>query len=85
MCQKLPFKILYSSDSVVAQKKFIFIFVRIIISLEKNPRKPVSKLREEIGDFKLLKHIKLLVTYSTLSVGKIFRKLPQNILIVIRQ
>ena len=59
-----PFKILGSSDSVVAQKKLIFIFVRIIISLEKNPRKPVSISREEIRDFKLLKHIKLLVTDS---------------------
>ena len=64
MHRKLLFKILCSSDSVVAQKKFIFIFVRIIISLEKNSRKPVSILREEIGDFKLLKHIKLLVTDS---------------------
>ena len=57
MRRKPPFKILCSSDSVVARKKFIFIFVRIIISLEKNPRKPVSILGEEIGDFKLLKHI----------------------------
>ena len=61
---KPPFKILGSSDSVVAQKKLIFIFFRIIISLEKNPRKPVSISREEIRDFKLLKHIKLLVTDS---------------------
>ena len=70
MRRKPPFKILCSSDSVVAQKKFIFIFVRIIISLEKNPRKPVSILREEIGDFKLLKHIKLLVTDSKILVPK---------------
>ena len=46
-------------------KKFIFLFFRIIISLEKIPRKPVWILREEIGDFNLLKHIKLLVTDST--------------------
>ena len=64
MRRKPPFKILGSSDSVVAQKSLIFIFVRVIISPEKNPRKPVSILRAEIGDFKLLKHIKLLVTDS---------------------
>ena len=63
----LMYQILCSSDSVVAQKKFIFIFVRIIISLEKNPRKPASILREEIRDFKLLKHIKLLVTDSSVA------------------
>jgi len=64
MCRKPPFKILGLSDSVVAQKRLIFIFVRVIISSEKNSRKPVSMLREETGDFKLLKHIKLLVTDS---------------------
>ena len=37
-------------------------FVRVIISPEKNLRKPVSILREEIKDFKLVKHIKPLVT-----------------------
>ena len=36
-----------------------------IWSAEKNPRKPVSIFRAEIRDFKLLKHIKLLVTDST--------------------
>jgi hypothetical protein len=60
--RKPLFKILGSSESVVAQKRLIFIFVRFIISPEKNPRKSVSILREEIRDFKLLKHIKLLVT-----------------------
>ena len=54
LCRKPPFKILGSSDSVVAQKSLIFIFVRVIISPEKNSRKPVSILRVEIGDFKLL-------------------------------
>ena len=43
--------------------------MRVIISLEKNPRKPVSILREEIKDFKLLKHIKLPVTDSTVGPG----------------
>ena len=65
MCWKPPFKILGSSDSVFSQKRLIFIFLRVIISPEKNPRKPMSILREEIRDFKLLKHIKLLVTDST--------------------
>ena len=64
MHQKPPFKILGLSDSVIAQKSLIFIFVRVIISPEKNPRKPVLIIRAEIGDFKLLKHIKLLVTDS---------------------
>jgi hypothetical protein len=32
----------------------IFIFVRVIISPETNPRKLVPILREEIRDFKLL-------------------------------
>ena len=64
MCQKPPFPILGLSDLVVAQKSLIFIFVRVIISPEKNPRKPVSILRAEIRDFKLLKHIKVLVTDS---------------------
>jgi hypothetical protein len=39
--------------------------VNVIISLENNPRKPVSILRKKIEDFKLLNHIKLLVTDST--------------------
>ena len=64
MGSKPPFKILSSSDSIFAQKKLIFILVRVIISPEKNPRKPVSILREEIKDSKLLKHIKLLDTDS---------------------
>jgi len=49
MGQKPPFKILGSSDSVVAQKRLIFIFVRVIISPEKNPRKPVSIERGNQG------------------------------------
>ena len=64
MRRKPPFKILGLSDWVVAQKSLIFIFVRVIISPEKNPRKPVSILRVETRDFKLLKHIRLLVTDS---------------------
>jgi hypothetical protein len=65
MGRKPPFKILGSSDAIFAQKKLIFILVRLIISLEKNPGKPVSILREGVKDFKLLNHIKLLVTDST--------------------
>jgi hypothetical protein len=65
MCRKPPFKILGSSNTIVAQKKLIFILVRVIISPEKNPRKPMSILREGVKDFKLLNHIKLLVTDSS--------------------
>ena len=67
MGRKLPFKILGLSDLVVAQKSLIFIFVRVIISPEKNPRKPVSILRAEIRDFKLL------VTDSRGAAGKVVR------------
>jgi len=63
MGRKPPFKILGSSNTIVAQKKLIFILVRVIISPEKNRRKPVSILREGVKDFKLLNHIKLLVTF----------------------
>ena len=66
MCGKPPFKILGLSDLIVVQKMLIFILVRVILSLEKNPRKPVLIFREKIRDFKLLKHIKLLVTDSRL-------------------
>jgi hypothetical protein len=66
MGQTPPFKILGSSDSVFAQKKLIFLLVKVIIIPEKNPRKPVSILREKIKAFKLLKHIKLLVSDSSL-------------------
>jgi hypothetical protein len=65
MGRKPPFKILGSSNTIVPQKKLIFILVRVIISPEKNPRKPVSILREGVKDFKLLNHIKLLVTDSS--------------------
>jgi hypothetical protein len=64
MGQTPPFEILGSSDSVVAQKKLIFLLVKVIISPEKNTRKPVSILREKVKHLKLLKHIKLPVTDS---------------------
>jgi hypothetical protein len=74
MGRKPPFKILGSSNTIVAQKKLIFILVRVIISPVKNPRKPVSILREGVKDFKLLNHIKLLVTdYSYFKVIPGFR------------
>jgi hypothetical protein len=64
MGRKPPFKILGSSDSIVNQKKLIFLLVKAIISPEKNPRKLVSILREKIEDFKLSKHIQLPVTHG---------------------
>ena len=78
MHQKPPFKILGSSDWVVAQKSLIFIFVRVIISPETSPRKPVSILRVEARDFKLLKHIKLLVTDNTWGVKLDFIAKPAH-------
>ena len=54
MGRKPSFKILGSSDSIVAHKKLIFLLVKVIISPEKNSRKTVSILREKIEDFKLL-------------------------------
>jgi hypothetical protein len=65
MNQKPPFKILGLSDLIFGQKMLIFLFLDVIISPEKNPRKPVSILREKIEDFKLIKHIKLPDTDST--------------------
>src|SRR6188768_3511169 len=54
-----PFKIQSSPNSVGVQKKLIVLFLRVINISEKNPRKPVPILREEIRDFKLLRHVKL--------------------------
>jgi len=54
-----PFKIQSSPNSVGVQKKLIILFLRVINISEKNPRKPVPILREEIRDFKLLRHVKL--------------------------
>jgi hypothetical protein len=47
MGRKPPFKILGSSDSTITQEKSIFLLVKAIISPEKNPRKPVSRLNIE--------------------------------------
>jgi hypothetical protein len=41
------------------------LIARVVISPGKNPRKPVSILREGVKDYKLLNHIKLLITDST--------------------
>jgi len=65
MGRKPPFKIQSSSNSVGAQKKLKIIFLRVLNASEKNPRKPVPILREEILDFKLLRHVKLPNTDSS--------------------
>jgi len=58
MDRKPPFKIQSSPNSVCVQKKLIIIFTRVVNISEKNLRKPVPILREEIRDFKLLRHFK---------------------------
>jgi len=65
MGRKRPLKIQSSSNSVGVQKKLIIIFLRVVNISEKIPRKPVPILREEIRDFKLLRHFKLPNTDST--------------------
>jgi hypothetical protein len=47
MGQKPPSKILGSSDSVVAQKKLIFILVKVIISAEKKSQKACVNIEGE--------------------------------------
>jgi len=70
MDRKPPFKIQSSPNSVGVQKKLIIIFLRVVNISEKNPRKPVPILREEIRDFKLLRHVKLPDTDSTTEVSR---------------
>ena len=67
MGRKPPFKIQSSSNSVDVQKKLKIIFLRVLNTSEKIPRKPVPILREEIRDFKLLRHVKLPDTDSSLA------------------
>jgi len=66
MDRKPPFKMQSSPNSVGVQKKLMIIFLRVVNISEKNPRKPVPILREEIRDFKLLRHVKLPDTDSIL-------------------
>jgi len=66
-----PFKIQSSPNSVGVQKKLIILFLRVINISEKNPRKPVPILREEIRDFKLLRHVKrTLIVLKYICIGE---------------